>query len=128
MHGPDQTAVSVMAQDVVSVSAIVFATAALTLSQLTGAVWMDAVGSIGVGLSLGWLAYYLGSRNIAMLNGQSVPRAQIDVLSTILKQDPVVDQAYGLQAVYLGPGNVTVSADIDFDGKAIARRYIERDR
>ena len=67
--GPDQTAVSVMAQDVVSVSALAWASVALGASHLTGIAYFDALGSIGVGAGLGWLAYYLGSRNIALLNG-----------------------------------------------------------
>ena len=52
------------------------------------------MGSIGVGLSLGWLAYYLGCRNLAMLNGQAIPPAQLQQLEQILKDDPVVDRAY----------------------------------
>ena len=67
--GPDQTAVSVMAQDVVSVSALAWASVALGASHLTGIAYFDALGSIGVGAGLGWLAYYLGSRNVALLNG-----------------------------------------------------------
>jgi len=75
--GPDQTAVSVMAQDVVSVSALLWASFALSMSSATGNGAFDALGSIGVGLGLGWLAYYLGSRNIALLNGHSIPSNQV---------------------------------------------------
>ena len=52
--------VSVMAQDVVSVSAVVWATAALGLTQWSGETYWDSLGSIGVGLGLGWLAYCPG--------------------------------------------------------------------
>lgn len=127
-HGPDQTAVSVMAQDIVSVSALLWATVALSASSATGNAAFDALGSIGVGLGLGWLAYYLGFRNIALLNGHSIPAHQISALKKMLNGDAVVDKAYNLKADYLGPGNVAVSADIDFEGRAITRRFIERER
>lgn len=126
-HGPDQTAVSVMAQDIVSVSALLWATVALSVSSATGNAAFDALGSIGVGLGLGWLAYYLGFRNIALLNGHSIPSNQIRALEKMLNSDAVVDKAYNLKADYLGPGNVAVSADIDFEGREITRRYIERE-
>jgi len=126
-HGPDQTAVSVMAQDVVSVSALIWASVALSVSSATGNAAFDALGSIGVGIGLGWLAYYLGFRNIALLNGHSIPVNQIGALEKLLNNDAVVDKAFNLKADYLGPGNVAVSADIDFEGRAITRRYIERE-
>lgn len=126
-HGPDQTAVSVMAQDIVSVSALLWATVALSVSSATGNAAFDALGSIGVGLGLGWLAYYLGLRNIALLNGHSIPANQIRALEKMLNGDAVVDRCFNLKADYLGPGNVAVSADIDFEGRAITRRYIERE-
>jgi hypothetical protein len=88
-HGPDQTAVSVMAQDIVSVSAIAWASMSVALSHYTGVLAFDAMGSIGVGLGLGWLAYYLGKRNIEMLNGQSVPGMQVEGLAGLLENDPV---------------------------------------
>ena len=55
------------------------------------------MGSIGVGITLGWLAYYLGCRNLAMLNGQAIPPAQLQQLEQILKDDPVGDRAYVLR-------------------------------
>ena len=51
---------------------------------------------------------------------------QVAQMEQMLNNDPVVDKAYSLKGEYLGPGNVAVSADIDFEGQAITRRYIER--
>mgnify|MGYP004398980737 FL=1 len=51
---------------------------------------------------------------------------QVAQMEQMLNNDPVVDKAYSLKGEYLGPGNVAVSADIDFEGRAITRRYIER--
>jgi hypothetical protein len=52
---------------------------------------------------------------------------QIQQLEELLNSDAVVDKAFNLKADYLGPGNVAVSADIDFEGRMITRRYIDRE-
>ena len=81
----------------------------------------DAAGAITVGAGLIGLSVFLGKRNIQLLNGHSIPPKLMALLRYKFECAPVVGSVYNLKADYMGPGNISVRADLDFDGRIVTR-------
>jgi cation diffusion facilitator family transporter len=93
-ESPDPTVVTVYLEDSIDVLGAALALIALILHRVTGSAVPDALVAILIGLLLGYVALKLTSRNRQLLANQSIAR---------------------LEAVYLGPGEVLVAADVRMD-------------
>jgi cation diffusion facilitator family transporter len=107
---------AVFFEDAAALIGIVIAVAGLALHQATGKPVYDAVGSILVGLLLGFVAVYLLRRNMAFLVGQIAdPRAYETVLGW-LRERPEVETVNTLHLEYVGPGKVFLVGSVDLVG------------
>jgi cation diffusion facilitator family transporter len=111
-ESPDPTVVTVFFEDTVDILGAALALAALVLHRVTGSAIPDAVGSIVIGMLLCVLAMRLTSRNRELLTNQSVPDRYVDRLRARLESETAISGVSELEAVYLGPGEVLVAADI----------------
>jgi cation diffusion facilitator family transporter len=116
----DTTVKAVALEDSAALVGIVLAAGGLGLEQLTGrAVW-DGIASVLIGLLLAVVAVVLGKANLSLLIGRSVPvdiraRVRSEVLAL-----PHVTEVGEVLAVYLGPGQMLVAVQVDFDDTASA--------
>jgi len=107
---------AVFFEDAAALVGIVIAVTGLALHQATGQPVWDAVGSILVGVLLGWVAVYLLRRNMAFLVGQIAdPQAYATVLGW-LRERPEVETVNTLHLEYVGPGKVFVVGSVDLVG------------
>ena len=112
----DPTLRAVFLEDSAALVGIVIAVSGLALHQATGEPVWDAIGSILVGLVLGWVAVYLLRRNMAFLVGQVAdPRAYETVLG-LLSERPEVESVNSLHLEYVGPGRVFLVGSVDLVG------------
>jgi cation diffusion facilitator family transporter len=88
----------------------------LALHQATGQPVWDAVGSILVGLLLGWVAIYLLRRNMAFLVGQIADPGAYDTVLGWLRERPEVETVSTLHLEYVGPGRIFVVGSVDLVG------------
>lgn len=103
-------------EDAAALVGLVIAAAALTLHQVTGQPVWDAIGSIMVGLLLGFVAIFLLQRNIAFLVGQVAdPRVREVALRRLLERPEVAKVSY-LHLEYVGPDKLLVIGAIDLAG------------
>jgi cation diffusion facilitator family transporter len=103
-------------EDAAALIGIVIAVSGLALHQATGQPVWDAVGSILVGLLLGFVAIYLLKRNMAFLVGQIAdPRAYETVLGW-LRERPEVESVSTLHLEYVGPGKIFLVGSVDLVG------------
>ncbi len=103
-------------EDAAALIGIVIAVSGLALHQITHQPVWDAVGSILVGLLLGFVALYLLRRNMAFLVGQIAdPRVHERVLEW-LRERPEVDSVNTLHLEYVGPGKIFLVGSVDLDG------------
>jgi cation diffusion facilitator family transporter len=114
-ESPDPTVVTVYLEDSVDVLGAALALVALVLHKVTGSALPDALVTIVIGLLLGYVALKLTSRNRALLANQSIPDRYMDQLRERLTASAGVHDITRLEAVYLGPGEVLVAADIRMD-------------
>ncbi len=108
----DPTLITVYAEDTIDVLGASLALVALVLHQVTGSGVPDAIATILIGLLLGVVAWRLADRNRSLLTHQAVPERYQQQLRATLGTHPEVLDVGDVTAVYLGPGEVLVAADV----------------
>jgi divalent metal cation (Fe/Co/Zn/Cd) transporter len=111
-ESPDPTVVTVYLEDSIDVLGAALALIALVLHRVTESAVPDALVTIVIGLLLGYVAIRLTSRNRQLLANQGVPDRYVIQLRERLNATAGVAAVERLEAVYLGPGEVLVAADI----------------
>lgn len=112
-ESPDPTVVTVYFEDTIDVLGAALALVAIVLHRLTGSGIPDALGSIVIGGLLCYLASRLTTRNRQLLTNQSVPDRYVQRLRARLEAEATIGAATRLEAVYLGPAEVLVAADVE---------------
>jgi cation diffusion facilitator family transporter len=110
---PDPTVVTVYFEDTIDVLGAALALVAIVLHRVTGSGIPDALGSIVIGCLLCYLAVRLTTRNRELLTNQSVPERYVERLRARLEAEPTVRAVHRLNAIYLGPAEVLVAADVE---------------
>ncbi len=121
----DPFGVAVLAEDSAAVFGVVLALVAVGLTAVTGQVYWDAIGSIGIGFLLGGVAVFLIHKNRDLLIGRAIRAQDRQRLQEILEEDPAVEGVAVSQAVVMGTEAYRISAEIDFDGAYLADKYLE---
>ncbi len=111
----DPTVVTVYFEDTIDVLGALLALVALTLHRVTGSGVADALASIVIGALLCYLASSLTRRNRALLTNQSVPERYVQRLRERLEAEPAIRAVSDIEAVYLGPTEVLVAADVQMN-------------
>jgi cation diffusion facilitator family transporter len=111
-ESPDPTVLTVYYEDTVDVLGAALALVALTLHRVTGSALPDALASIVIGGMLCYLAGRLTRRNRQLLSNQAVPERYVQRLADRLERADAIHAVTRLEAVYLGPGEVLVAADV----------------
>jgi cation diffusion facilitator family transporter len=123
-ESPDPTVVTVYLEDSIDVLGAALALLALVLHRATGSALPDALATLVIGLMLGYVALRLTGRNRRLLTNQAVPERYVEQLRRRLTAMPGIAGVASLQAVYLGPGEVLVTADVTLepgqDGEGVA--------
>jgi cation diffusion facilitator family transporter len=111
-ESPDPTVVTVYFEDTVDVLGALLALAALVLHRVSGSAVPDGLASVVIGGLLCYLALRLTRRNRQLLTNQAVPERYAQRMRERLESEPAIDAVGRLEAVYLGPGEVLVAADV----------------
>ncbi|MCM3897521.1 cation diffusion facilitator family transporter [Gordonia sputi] len=107
---------AVFAEDSAALVGLAIAAAGMALHQITGnAVW-DALGSILVGLLLGFIAIFLIRRNSEFLLGQEAMAPIRDAILVRLLDMADIDRVTYLHAEYVGPMEFYLVAAVDITG------------
>src|SRR3954465_11630669 len=114
-ESPDPTVVTVYLEDSIDVLGAALALLALVLHRVTGSAVPDAVATLAIGLMLGYVALKLTGRNRDLLTNQAVPERYVEALRRRLVEVPGIAGVASMEAVYLGPGEVLVTADVTLE-------------
>jgi zinc transporter 9 len=121
----DVFGVAVLLEDSAAVLGVLIAGCTVMLTHVTHAPYWDPIGSLLIGVLLGGVAYVLMQRNRGLLIGQSIRPEELARMNEIFKNDPVVEDVVMARAVVEGADAYHISAEIDFDGRVLARRHLE---
>ena len=111
-ESPDPTVITVYLEDTIDVLGAVLALIALVLHRVTGSAVTDALASIVIGGMLCFIASRLTRRNRQLLTNQAVPERYVAQLRARLETEAGIRAVTNVEAVYLGPGEVLVAADV----------------
>ncbi|WP_067436136.1 cation diffusion facilitator family transporter [Nocardioides jensenii] len=112
----DSTLRAVFMEDSAAIAGLLLAAAGIGLHELTGNAVFDALGSIAVGVLLGFVAIFLMRRNMDYLLGQEIsPELEERILAT-LKQRPEINRVSYLHVEYVGPHRFFIVAAVDLTG------------
>ena len=114
-ESPDPTVVTIYLEDSIDVLGAALALVALVLHEVTGSALPDALVTVIIGLLLGYVALKLTRRNRQLLSNQGIPERYVDQLDEWLRSAPGVRAVTSLEAVYLGPREVLVAADVEME-------------
>ncbi len=122
--GPDPMGVAVLLEDAAAVFGVIIASICIGLFVLTGNPIWDAIGSLLISFLLGAVAIFLVVKNRKALLGQTVnPGSKKEVLE-VLEAVPTVEAIHDVKTTVMGADSFRFKAEIDFDGGAIAKRWI----
>jgi len=116
----------VLLEDLAAVAGVVIAAGCMGLSQYTGSHIPDALGSLAIGGLLGSVATFMIYSNTGALVGRSIPTNRIQEINRQLEGDIMVRQVYDVKGIDMGNGVVRYKAEIDIDGRELARAYLSR--
>ncbi|MCC6573539.1 MAG: cation diffusion facilitator family transporter [Planctomycetes bacterium] len=116
----DPTILAVLFEDSVACIGVVIALIGIILSMVTHSPVFDALGSICIGLLLGWVAIWLAMKNRALLLGKSIPQdVELQMIAWIQKQ-PTVEKVHAVQSRVVGADIYKLKAEVDFNGAVLA--------
>ena len=81
---------------------------------------------IGVGCLLGSVASFMIYTNSAALVGRSIPEEKIREINEVLEGDIMVRQIMDVKGIDMGNGIVRYKAEVDVDGRELARYYLSQ--
>jgi zinc transporter 9 len=121
----DPFGVAVLLEDSAAVFGVMIALVAVVLTHYTHEPYWDALGSISIGLLLGFVAYFLIAKNRELLIGRSIREQDQDLLNTLLEEDPAIEGVRTQQTLVTGTESYQISAELDFDGRYLAREHLK---
>ncbi|XP_037967951.2 zinc transporter 9 [Plutella xylostella] len=116
----------VLLEDTAAVAGVVVAASCMALSQWTGSPLYDACGCLLVGSLLGGVASFIILSNVGALVGRSIPQEQLDEINSVLERDFMIRAIHDVKGIDIGSNLIRYKAEVDFDGRALTRSYLEK--
>ncbi|XP_026747209.1 zinc transporter 9 [Trichoplusia ni] len=126
MRSSDPSVNVVLLEDTAAVAGVVMASGCMAISQYTGNPIFDALGSILVGTLLGGVASFIILTNVGALVGRSIPQEQLDEINSVLERDFMIRAIHDVKGIDIGSNLIRYKAEVDFDGRALTRSYLEK--
>jgi cation diffusion facilitator family transporter len=110
----DPTIFTVFLEDSAGLLGAVLAFLGIFLARLFKNPYLDPAASIVIGLLLAAVAIFLGRESGALLIGERTNRARIRRVKEIITADPAVEKVGELLTMQLGPNQVLLTVNIQF--------------
>ncbi|XP_050342219.1 zinc transporter 9 [Nymphalis io] len=126
MRSSDPSVNVVLFEDTAAVAGVIVAGSCMAISQYTGSPLPDAIGCILVGTLLGGVASFIILSNVGALIGRSIPQEQLDEINSVLERDFMIRAIHDVKGIDIGSNLIRYKAEVDFDGRALTRSYLEK--
>jgi zinc transporter 9 len=122
MEEGDPTTIAVLYEDGVAVLGVMIAFVSILLTYFTGRGYWDAIGSILIGLLLGFMAVVLINKNRTFLIRKSVPEEITERIVEILEADPAIEKVLDLKSIVIDVATYHVKCEVEINGSALMRK------
>jgi cation diffusion facilitator family transporter len=112
-RGKDPTAFVVLFEDSAAMLGLLVALAGVALSQLTGRLWFDGLGSIVIGLLLAATAVWLAVETKGLLIGESANRWIVDGVRQLAAGIDAVEHVNTVLTMHMGPEFILATISLD---------------
>lgn len=117
----DPATVAILLEDGAAVLGLLVAAGGILLTYATGDPIWDAIGSIVVGLVLGFVAFYLVRENRELLLGRAIPEGVEEQFVAIVERQPSIRTVRDVKTRQLTPEAFKLKAEIAFDVEYVAQ-------
>ena len=93
----------VLGEDIAALLGLSFALISVILSSVTGNPVFDAIGSIGIGVLLVIISFFIAVKVKSLLIGQSADNETCTEIKMLLEARPEIDKVLNLITIQLGP-------------------------
>lgn len=111
----DPSLAAVLMEDAAACLGILIALGAIILSHWTGAHYWDAIGSIFIGVLLGFVAIWLTIRNKSILVGQAMPKGYSQKLNLMLRNKAYIQKINHIHTEQIGASDFDVQIEAEID-------------
>lgn len=108
-------------ENLAALAGLVIALAGVFFGHMLNNPFLDGAASVAIGLLLMAVAVFLVSRTRALLVGEGVSDAVLTDLQTIGRQQPGVENLRPPLTMYLGPTDVMLALDVEFEDQLSAQ-------
>ena len=108
----DTAILTVIVEDSAALLGIVIAATALFISDITGNLVYDAIGSLLIGLMLMAFAFFLARENKDLLIGESMSKRDNQNIHQIVSQIPEVNKIVSIRSMHLAPEDVLIALEV----------------
>lgn len=122
----DPSTMAVLLEDSVAIFGVIIALASVLLAQLTHQIYWDAVGSILIGVLLGFVAIVLIVKNRSYLIGRTIPPNLQEKIIGKLEADPAIERVVSFKSTVLDMGVYRITCDIEFNGNFLMKEIFEK--
>lgn len=105
----------VLLEDIGALFGLVFALIAVSIAATTGNGIWDGVGSITIGVLLGFIAIVLAAEMKSLLIGESASPEDEHAIESSITATPSVKRLISLRTEHIGPEEILVAAKVEFD-------------
>jgi cation diffusion facilitator family transporter len=108
----DPSILTVIVEDSAALFGIAIAGTGILLSQTTGNIIYDGIGSLGIGAILMVFAFFLARENKALLIGEAISRKEYKIIVEQVLQIPEVNRVISLRTMHFAAEDVLVAMDV----------------
>ncbi len=117
--------VVVLAEDFAALVGLVLALVAVLLVMVTGNPVWDGIGSVGIGLLLIAVAWFVGVEVTSLLMNEAPPLALRAAIRQVVDEDPEVEACLNLIAVVIGSERLMVALQVKFKEQATGHALVD---
>ena len=108
----DPSILTVIVEDSAALFGIAIAGTGILLSETTGNIIYDGMGSLGIGAILMVFAFFLARENKALLIGEAISRKEYKIIIEQVLQIPEVNRVISLRTMHFAAEDVLVAMDV----------------
>jgi cation diffusion facilitator family transporter len=108
----DTSVLTVIVEDSAAILGIIIAGTAVYLSDITGNMAYDAIGSLLIGITLMTFAFFLARENKDLLIGEAMSRRDYQAIFNAVSKIPQVDKIISIRTMHLAPEDVLIAIEV----------------